>query len=253
MTFRVCTKLEVKESNLIKGIQLEGLRVLGNVFEFASDYYSAGIDEILIIDVTSSWFSQNSVISHVAQELRECFVPLTIGGGLRRLSDVDSCLRSGAERVSLNTTIFENPKITSLISEKYGAQAVVFNLQARLIDSKFYCFTDNGRENTGMTIDEIFNLVDSNSIGEILLTSIDYDGTLRGVDEKLLTYTRSITDLPIMYSGGVSCIDDVEMVLNLGANAIAISSAFHYERLRVQEVKSELLRRGHAIRGIEDD
>ncbi len=253
MTFRICAKLEIKNNNLIKGIQLEGLRVIGDVFDFASKYNLAGADEIIIIDITSSWFSRDSIISKIASTLENCFIPLTVGGGLRELRDIDSCLRSGAERVAINTIIFDNPGITSEIAEKYGAQAVVFNVQARYLNNRFYCFTENGRENTGVTIEDILAKIEADSVGEILLTSIDNDGSLNGVDQKLLSHTRNLTDLPIIYAGGIKSIENIESVFKLRANAVAISSALHYQHLKIENLKNQLILNGYPIRGIQNE
>jgi cyclase len=172
MSFRICARLETKGNHVVKGYQLEGLRVVGELSELANTYYTAGVDELIVSDITSSWFSTQTTVSMLSKLIEGCFVPITIGGGIRTLDDVDSCLRAGAERVSINTASFKSPDLLVQIARKYGSQSIVVNLQAKKINDDYYCYFFNGRENTNLTLESFLSPLSCNVAGEILINSI---------------------------------------------------------------------------------
>jgi len=251
MTFRISARLETKGKNVIKGINLEGLRVVGEVRELALNYFLDGADELIVNDVTSSWFSIESTVALLSDLLSSCFIPITIGGGIRSLQNADSCLRAGAERVSINSGVFSSPNLITEIAFKYGRQATVLNIQAKRIKDEFYCYYENGREFSGITISELLRQSFMDSVGEIFLNSIDFDGTNKGVDSKLLEKVMELTEIPVTYCGGVSSPDHIVTVLTTGADGVALGSALHYGILTIPIIKKheDLMRLG--IRPIE--
>lgn len=240
LTFRICPRLETKGPNVIKGINLEGLRVVGEVSELAQQYYEQGADELIVTDVTSSWFSRESTVKLLTNLLGNCFIPITVGGGIRTLSDADSCLRAGAERVSINSAAFTSPELFPKIADKYGCQATVLNIQAKRVGGNFMCYFENGREPSGLSLQQLVEQSFLTSVGEIFLNSVDFDGTRRGIDLALIEQILNLTDKPIMYCGGVSSEQDILTLIDFGFNAVSISSALHYRSLNLSTLKQTL-------------
>lgn len=248
MSFRICARLETKGNQVVKGYQLEGLRVVGELSELANTYYTAGVDELIVSDVTSSWFSTQTTVSMLSKLIEGCFVPITIGGGIRTLDDVDSCLRAGAERVSINTASFKSPDLLVQIARKYGSQSIVVNLQAKKINGDYYCYFFNGRENTNLTLESFLSTLSCNVAGEILINSIDNDGAQNGPDFELVNRTLKNTELPVIYAGGVGRIQQIRSLFDLSVNAVAIGAALHYKKLDIAEIKSSPLLDGFGMR-----
>jgi len=240
MTFRLCPRLETKGRNVIKGINLEGLRVVGDVRNLALKYYEQGADELIVTDITSSWFSVDSTISLLTDLLGNCFIPITIGGGIRTFEDADLCLRAGAERVSINTATFKSPVLFQQIADKYGCQSTVLHIQAKKIGEDYVCYYANGRESSGFSLERLLEQPLMRSVGEIFLNSVDLDGTRRGIDSVLIKKITGLTDKPIIYGGGVANIQDIVQIFDLGLDAAAISTSFHYGTLNVPDVKDVL-------------
>lgn len=248
MTVRLCARLETKGNQVIKGLQLEGLRVVGPVSEIARRYYEAGIDELIVSDSTSSWFSTQTTVALLSQLVEDCFVPITIGGGIRKIDDVDDCLRAGAERVSINTAAFTEPNLFSQIAHKYGRQSVVLHIQARRIRDEYFCFYSNGREKSLFTLESFLQSLPIASIGEILLNSIDNDGTQNGPDLELVEKTINYTQLPVIYSGGVGKTEHIASLCRLTVGAVAIGAALHYKKMHIDEIKRSLISDGFSVR-----
>ena len=184
---RLIARLDIKGPNLIKGVQLEGLRVLGDPREFAIEYYNAGIDELLYMDIVASLYGRNNLLTTVERTAEEVFVPLTVGGGIRSLSDVRAILNSGADKVAVNTAAMRNPRLLREIADTFGSQCVVLSVEAKRQQSgEWEAYTDNGRERTGRSVIEWISEATRNGVGEVLITSVDREGTRRGLDLDLL-------------------------------------------------------------------
>lgn len=248
MSFRICARLETKGNQVIKGYQLEGLRVVGEISELARNYYKAGADELIVSDVTSSWFSTQTTVSMLSILIKNCFIPITIGGGIRTIDDVDSCLRAGAERVSINTACFLSPDLLLKIARKYGSQSIVVNIQAKKIDDDYYCYYFNGRENTSVTLESFLRRLSSDVVGEILINSIDKDGAQNGPDLELVNRLMNCSQLPVIYAGGIGEIQQIKSLFGLSINAVAIGAALHYKKLDIASIKSSPLLDGFEIR-----
>ncbi len=239
MTVRIIPRLDVKGSNLVKGIHLEGLRVLGPPEHFARLYYRAGADELLYIDAVASLYGRNSLDDIIFKTSSEIFVPLCVGGGLRTLDDVSRVLRSGADKVAINTAALARPDFIGEAAEKFGSSTIVISIQASLKSgNRYQCFADAGREATGRDAVDWAREAAERGAGEILITSIDREGTCEGFDVEL---TRAIADsvtIPVIAGGGAGAPEHVEQVITAGhADAVSIASLFHFEALKTLDIK----------------
>ena len=246
---RIIPKLEVKVPNLIKGIQLEGLRKIGDPNEYATKYYIDGADEIYFEDVVASLHGQNRLMKITDEATKSIFIPISVGGGLKTVGDVSSVLRAGADKVSINTAAVRNPSIISSITSLFGAQCLTVSIQAKITESGWEVYTDNGRERTGLNAIDWAQKVQDLGAGEILVTSVDRDGTLKGLDLDLIGSMRSNLEIPLIASGGVGCLDDVaEAVIETGIDGIAIAGALHRGIFSIWDVKERLMGLGVPVR-----
>lgn len=236
---RIIPKLEIKGENLIKGVQLEGLRVLGNPSHYAQKYYADGADEIIYYDAVASLFGRNSLLEVVKKTASEIFIPLTVGGGVRSTTDVGDLLRVGADKISVNTAALKKPKLITEIAEQFGSQCCVVEIQTKCFgNGKWMALVENGREQSGKDAIEWACEAEQMGAGELLLTSVDRDGTKVGMDKPLINEISHRVNIPVIASGGVGGPSDVVDVLeNNDLNAIAIGSIFHYHLHSIQEVK----------------
>ena len=237
---RIIPRLDIKGENLIKGIQLEGLRVIGNPAAYAQKYYNEGADELIYSDVVASLYGRNSLHDVIRATASEIFVPLTVGGGVRSTRDVASLLSVGADKVSINTAAVANKNLISQISSQFGSQCCVIEVQAKKIKpQKWAVMVENGREPAGMDVLEWVQQAEELGAGEILLTSIDRDGTRLGTDINLIAEVTQIVTVPVIASGGVGKLEDVtDALVSPGLHAIAIGSLFHYDRATISDVKA---------------
>ena len=230
MTFRVIPRLDIKGPNLVKGIHLEGLRVLGRPDKFARYYYENGADELIYMDVVASLYQRNSLLEIVSQTAREIFIPLTVGGGLRSLEDIRTALLAGADKVSLNTAAINRPELIREAAHAFGSSTIVVSIEVlKKKDGSYEALTDNGRESTG--VDALKWAVQAAELGagELLVTSIGREGTGEGFDLEL---TRSIAEsvpIPVIACGGAGQISHVLDVATEGkADAVCLASILHY-------------------------
>lgn len=247
---RVIARLDIKGSNLIKGIHLEGLRKLGDPNLFAKDYYEQGIDEIIYMDVVASLYERSSLLNIVSRTTQDVFIPITVGGGIRSVDDVREILRAGADKVAVNTAAVKRPELISEISKKFGSQCMVLSIEAKCIGSgKWEVYYDNGREKTGMDVLEWAQRGCDLGAGEILLTSVDREGTAKGFDCDLTALISQSVPIPVIASGGLGTVHDFEQVVKAGhADAVAIAGALHYKKLTVREIRTEALQHGIQVR-----
>ena len=226
---RIIAKLEVKNSNLVKGINLEGLRVLGDPQKYAETYFNEGIDEILYNDVVASLYGRNSILELIKVTAQKILIPLTVGGGIRSINDIYDVLENGADKVCINTAAFKRPEFVNEAAKIFGSSTIVSSLEVIKTENKYLLFTDNGREYTGIEVLDWAKKMEQNGVGEILLTSIDKDGTGDGMDIDLIDQLCSIIRVPIIVSGGASKIDHIKSVFQkTKASGIALASMLHY-------------------------
>lgn len=233
-TIRIISRLDIKGPNLVKGVHLEGLRVLGDPKVFAEAYYKDGADELIYMDVVASLYGRNSLLDFVNYTADIIFIPLTVGGGVRTIEDVKKLLRAGADKVSINTAVIKNPEFIKKASETFGAQCIVVSIEAKLMPNGTYeCFTDNGRERTGINAIEWSKKVEDLGAGEILLTSVDKEGTGMGYDIALTKAIATSVSIPVIACGGCGKADHIKEAMVEGTvEAVAAASVFHYDKLK---------------------
>lgn len=247
---RLISRLDIKGPNVIKGIHLEGLRVVGQPGPMARQYYENGIDEIIYMDTVASLYGRNNILPVVEEAAHDIFVPLTVGGGIRSVEDITAALRSGADKVAINTAAIAQPKFLEEAARAFGSQCVVLSIEAkRRGDQSWEALTDNGRERTGVDVLDWVKRGEELGVGEILVTSIDREGTRRGFDHELFRLVREAVSIPVIGCGGAGKSDHVlEAVRECGLDAIACASLFHYGHASVPEMKAALTAAGIAVR-----
>lgn len=247
--FRVIARLDIKGSRLIKGIRYEGLRVIGDAWDFAQRYYQQGADELLYIDAVASLYGRNGLNDLLTRTVANLFVPVTAGGGIRSVEDAAALLRNGADKIAINTFAVERPPIISEIAERFGAQCVVVSIQAKKTATGWEAYTECGREHTGLDVVEWAQRVESLGAGEILLTSIDHDGTMKGGDLALVQAVAGAVNVPVIASGGIGTPDHAAAMQKAGrADALAVGAALHHARTSVWDIKQKIEQEGVVIR-----
>ena len=231
---RIIPKLDIKGPNLVKGIHLEGLRVLGRPEAFARYYYEAGADELLYMDAVASLYGRNSLLDIVSRTAREVFIPLCVGGGLRSVDDIRAVLRAGADKVSLNTAAIRRPEFIREASRAFGSSTIVVSIEAiRQIDGGYHCYTDCGREQTGVDAFQWAIQAAELGAGELLVTSVDKEGTGKGFDLELTRRIAESVSIPVIACGGAGKRDHVSDVIRQGrADAVCLASVLHYHYLK---------------------
>lgn len=237
---RLIARLDIKGPNLIKGIHLEGLRVIGSPHEHAVRYYEQGADELIYMDCVASLYGRNHLGDIVRAAANDIFVPLTVGGGIRSVEDAMQVLRCGADKVAINTAACANPSLIGDIARHFGSQCMVLSIEAKQVAAnKWEVFTDNGREYTGRDVVEWARTGFEMGAGEILLTSIDREGTREGFDIALVKAVTDAVPIPVIASGGMrEPADAVRVTLEGGADAVAMADLLHYKRAEIGEVRA---------------
>jgi len=237
---RLIARLDIKGPNLIKGIHLEGLRVMGDPQQFAQRYYEAGADELLYIDIVASLYGRNNLTDIVRRTARDIFIPLTVGGGVRSADDVKTLLRAGADKVAINTAAVARPELIREVARRFGSQCMVLSIEAKEVrPGKWEAFTDNGRERTGLDAVEWAQRGVDLGVGEILVTSVDREGTRKGFDCKLIRAIAETVPVPVIASGGMgTCAHLVDVVQEGKADAVAMADALHYSRFTFADMRS---------------
>jgi cyclase len=246
---RIIPRLDIKGPNLVKGIHLEGLRVMGDPAEHALRYYREGADELVYIDIVASLYERNNLIDVVERTASQIFVPLTVGGGIRRLDDINQLLRAGADKVAINTAAVRRPEIISEASRMFGAQCIVLSIEAkRRPQGGWEALTDNGREHTGLDAVEWAKRGIDLGAGELLVTSVDMEGTRKGMDLELICALGPSLGVPVIACGGPGNIEHVAKGFDSGADAVAIASLLHYKKESVGSLKAGLRQWGIEVR-----
>lgn len=249
---RIIPRLDIKGKNLIKGIQLEGLRVIGDPQEFAIRYYEAGADELVYMDIVASLYGRNNLSDIIRRAADKVFIPITVGGGIRSVDDARHILRSGADKVAINTAAIGRPDLIGEVARHFGSQAMVLSIEAKQVaPGKWEAYTDNGRERTGLDVLQWVRRGVEMGAGEILLTSVDREGTRKGFDIDLIRQVSDAVPVPVIASGGMGSIEHFLMAAEQGRpDAISIADNLHYNRLQLSEIRAAALEAGLAVRQV---
>ena len=254
LAVRVIPCLDVDAGRVVKGVNFEGLRDAGDPVELAATYDAQGADELVFLDITASSGSRETTYDVVRRTAESVFIPLTVGGGVRSVEDFDRLLRAGADKVSLNTAAIADPELLSRASARFGAQCVVLSVDARRCTgetstpSGFEVTTHGGRRGTGIDALEWATEGVERGAGEILLNSMDADGTTRGFDTDMIEQVRARVSVPLIASGGAGKLSDFPEAVDAGADAVLAASVFHFGQLSIPEVKSALADAGLPVR-----
>ena len=247
---RVLARLDIKGPNLIKGVHLEGLRIVGDPIEFASKYYLEGVDEILFMDSVASLYGRNHLADIIRVTAHDVFVPITVGGGIRSVADAKDVLNSGADKIAVNSAAVARPELIKEIAESFGSQAMVLSVEAkRTQNNQWEVYTDNGREKSGLLVTEWVEQAQSLGAGEVLITSVDKEGTCRGFDVALMKQVSSTVSLPVIASGGMGKLSDLDELIEASdISAVAIANTLHYEKNSIPEIKKQIASLGVKVR-----
>jgi len=240
---RIIARLDIKNNHVIKGIHLEGLRKVGNPNEMAKKYYNQGIDEIIFMDAVAAYYDRNSLTEIINKACKDVFVPITVGGGIRKIEDIQIALNAGADKIAINTKAVQNPNFIKEASEVFGSQCIVSSIDAKKVrENKWEVYFDNGREPTGKDVIEWAQEVETLGAGEIMLTSIDQEGTKKGFDIDLNKMVSELITIPLISSGGAGKNKDVaDVILNTAIDAVSIASIFHYNMESIDTLKEYLI------------
>ncbi|MDD4851356.1 MAG: imidazole glycerol phosphate synthase cyclase subunit [Gemmiger sp.] len=248
---RLVARLDVKDDHLVKGIQLEGLRKLGDPNGFAKEYYEQGIDELLYVDIVASLYNRNNLSGIVRKTVEDVYIPVCVGGGLRSTEDVRHILSMGADKVAVNTAAIKRPALITEIANAFGSQCMVLSIQAkksRTQPGKWEAYYDNGRAHSGYDVVEWAKRGVALGAGEILLMSVDCEGLQRGMDLDLIRAVTGAVNVPVICGGGVGCAEDIVDAANAGADAVATAAVLHYKKAAVPELKAAIRSGGVEVR-----
>ena len=264
---RVIPCLDVDGGRVVKGVNFRNLRDAGDPVQLAAAYDAEGADELVFLDITASAEHRDTMVDVVARTADQVFIPLTVGGGVRSVDDVDALLRAGADKVSLNTAAVARPELLTEVAGRFGAQCVVVSVDARRavpppgderprpsragvaeLASGFEVTTHGGRRGTGLDAVDWARRAAELGAGEILLNSMDADGTQGGFDLELIEAVREVVDVPVVASGGAGRVGDFAPAVTAGADAVLAASVFHFGEIKIGEVKESLRAAGHAVR-----
>jgi len=235
--------LDIKGPNLVKGIHLEGLRVLGKPADFARYYYEQGADELMFMDVVASLYERNSLHDIISETAKSIFIPITVGGGLRSIADIKAVLRAGADKVCLNTAAINNPQLIKEATRMFGSSTIVVAIEAtKESNGNYLAYTDNGREYTGIDVFEWAQKLDEMNVGELVITSVDREGTGEGFDIDLIAKITSLVSMPVIAHGGAGKREHVSSLFTkTNVDAVALGSLLHYQFIKTNEsIKSDL-------------
>ena len=244
---RIIPKLDIKGKNLVKGVNLEGLRVLGKPEVFARHYYLEGADELIYQDVVASLYGFNSLEEIIRKTAKEIFIPLTVGGGIRNLDDIYKILRAGADKVSFNTAAIRNPKFIKEASRIFGSSTIAISIETILqTDGCYYAFTENGRNKSEKKLLNWIKEIEDLGAGEMIITFVDNEGSGKGTNLEITKKICNITNLPVIINGGFGQPSDVENLFKIAkVSGAAISSLFHYDLIEKTNLRSDKFEHGN--------
>ncbi len=259
LAVRVIPCLDVDNGRVVKGVNFANLRDAGDPVELAARYDAEGADELTFLDVTASSSGRATMIEVVGRTAEQIFIPLTVGGGIRTVADVDTMLRAGADKVSVNTAAIARPEVLEEMSRRFGSQCIVLSVDARTVPdgeqptpSGWEVTTHGGRRGTGIDAVEWARRGQELGVGEILLNSMDADGTKQGFDLRMLTAVRAAVEVPVIASGGAGAVEHFAPAVAAGADAVLAASVFHFGQLTIGEVKESMAAAGITVRNARD-
>jgi len=248
LAFRLCARLDIKGQNLVKSVNLEGVRIVGDPEQYAVKYDTLGIDEIIYLDTVASLYQRNSLADLVARTTDYISCPVTVAGGVRSVEDAKALLRAGADKIAINTAAVERPELISEIADKFGSQCMVLQIDAKRTEHGWEARTNGGREASGKNVIEWAQESERLGAGEIFLTSIDREGTRRGLDLPLLSALNLCVGIPVVASGGAGSAGDVADSARAGASAVAMSHVLHYGTVPLDDLRLALHDAGINVR-----
>ena len=246
LTKRIIPCLDVKNGKTVKGINFENLKTIGDPVELAKKYSSSGADELVFLDITATNEKRKTIVELVERVAREVFIPFCVGGGISSIEDIKMILAAGADKISINSSGVKNPEILSDIANYFGSQCLVVALDAKRVDGEFYVHINAGKKNTGIKALDWAKEVEKRGAGEILLTSMDYDGTQKGFDLELNNLISSAVNIPVIASGGAGADSDhfIDVFKKTNVDAALAASIFHYDTLPIEKLKKDLAQSG---------
>jgi len=248
---RIIARLDIKGDRLIKGIHLEGWRFLGNPNDYCRKYYHEGIDEIIYVDAVASLYSRDHIKEIIKQTTSDVFVPITAGGGIKSVEDAYDILRCGADKVAVNTAAFKRPELITEIANRFGVQCMVISIQAKKNGAgKYMVCYDSAREYTNTEVRDWAKEAVERGAGEILLTSVDQEGTMKGMDIELIGLVSSAVNVPVIACGGFAQPSDFIDAVHGGADAVAIARVLHYEHVRIGDIRSQAIQNQIPVRNV---
>ena len=250
LSVRIIPCLDVTDGRVVKGVNFTDLVDAGDPVEMASLYNSEGADELTFLDISASVAGRETTLDVVRKTAEQVFIPLTVGGGIREVEDVNRLLRAGADKVSINTAAIARPELIAEIADRFGSQVLVLSVDARRADSPsgFEVTTHGGRKSAGIDALEWVEKACALGAGEILLNSMDADGTRSGYDTEMIRAVRAISRVPLIASGGAGTLEDFAEALDAGADALLAASVFHFGHHRIGDIKRYLGQRGYSVR-----
>ena len=249
MNVRVIPRIDIRNENVIKGVHLEGVRRVGLPAKLVKQYASDGADEIIFMDVVASLYGRSKILPVVETAARDVFIPLTVGGGIRSIEDIGDVLRSGADKVAINTAAIERPDFLREAARAFGSQCIVVSIEAKRNETGWEAMTNNGREHSRRQVVDWAVEAQELGAGELLVTSVDQEGTRQGFDLELFRKVHSSVKIPVIGCGGAGTVDHVVSAARAGvADALCCASIFHFKLAPIEEVKSALIRAGIEVR-----
>lgn len=248
LSIRIIPCLDVTEGRVVKGVNFVNLVDAGDPTELAKGYNHEGADELTFLDISASSSGRQTTIEAVRRTAEQVFIPLTVGGGIRSVDDVDKLLRAGADKISINTAAINRPELINEIANNFGSQVLVLSVDARRANGSYEVTTHGGRESAGLSAINWVKQACDLGVGEILLNSMDADGTREGYDLQMISDIRSICKVPLIASGGAGKLEDFASALDAGADALLAASVFHFGTFRISDVKNYLKQRGYNVR-----
>tara|TARA_B110001452_G_C15222986_1_gene423933 strand:- start:398 stop:1168 length:771 start_codon:yes stop_codon:yes gene_type:complete len=241
---RLIPRLDIKGPNLIKGINLEGVRIVGNPNACALKYYKDGADELLLMDNVASLYGRNNLTNVISEAAKNIFIPITVGGGIRSIADAHNILRAGADKIAVNTAAVKKPKFVQDLAKIFGSQCISVSIETKKIkNGKWEIFTHHGRDRTGIELSSWIQKVIKLGAGEIILTSIDHEGVKNGFDLELINEVSKKCTVPLIISGGMGIIDHIDEILiekNIYVDGISVASVLHYNLIKLPIIKKRI-------------
>jgi len=252
---RVISRLDIKNEFVIKGIHLEGLRKVGDPIDLAVEYYRSGIDEIIFMDAVASLYDRNNVFHIIEKACKQVFIPITIGGGIRTLVDIEKALIAGADKVAINTGAVKSPQLINEAALRFGSQCIVASIEAKsqAADNSWQAYVNNGRENTDKDLVQWTKELEDRGAGEIFITSIDQEGTKKGFDVDLIQAVNDAVKVPVIACGGMGEKKHIQQLIKKTTpSAIACASVLHYKKMSISEIKNLIREQDLSVRETPD-